>query len=407
MWDVRSITLEDADTFRERVSTGFGRDAKDDDASRERFDATFDYDRTLAAFDGDEMVGTISALSLELTVPGGQVVPMGGTTVITVRPTHRRQGVLRALMDHHLEDVIAHQEPLAGLWASESSIYTRFGYGIATWNHDASFDGVRLVFGADTSEDDGTIRLLETAEAPSSVPPIFEAHRSRRSGTISRSDDWWTHRVFADLEEWRSGSSALRYALYERGGTALGYAVYRQKPDWNDGLPGGKVEVVEVITNDGMAHTRLWEFLSRIDLFPLVEYWNLPVDDPLTAKVANPRHVERKLTDCLWVRLMDVPAALEARTYDTDGVLVLAVVDSSGSAETYRMEVSAGVGSCELSTGPTDITLDLDVLGHLYLGGGDAKAMGDAGRIAGHHGAVATLDRMFRGRRQPWCQEVF
>lgn len=407
MYEIRTITADDAELFRTRVSQGFGDDADADEAAVERFAAIFENDRTLAAFDGDDIIGTGAGFSLGLTVPGGSEVPMGGTTVITVQPTHRRRGVLRSLMERHLDDVTDHGEPLAGLWASESSIYGRFGYGPATFRYAATID-TRAIDprGADAS---GTIRRIEPDKAEQIVRPVYEQARSERAGMLTRSDPWWTHRLIADPESWRGGKSARRYVVYEENGSVTGYAVYRQKGKWDDFLANGEVDVIEIIANTAAAHGALWAFLSNIDLFPNLEWWNLPVDDPLPLKIADSRRIVRKLVDGLWVRVMDVPVALEARTYHSDGVVTFDIEDATRrrASGTYRLEVTDGVGHCEVVTGDADLGLEIDVLGSLYLGGGNALGMAAAGRIEGDPGAIRLLHRLFRTDTAPWCPEVF
>jgi len=406
MWEIRNITADDADLFRSRLSRGFGGDLDKDDDARERFDAIFDYDRTFGVFDGDDIVGTGAAFSLGVTVPGGAVVPMGGTTVISVQPTHRRRGILRDLMSRHLDEVAERHEPLAGLWASESSIYGRFGYGPATFRHKSELDASKVVFRRDDAK--GDVRLLEAEEAVSVVPRLYGAAVSQRAGMLTRSDAWWKYRVLADVESWRGGKSALRHAVYEVGNEAAGYALYRQKSKWEDFVSDGEVDVVEIITSDADAHQGLWSFLSNIDLFPRVSWWNAPVDDPLSLMITDSRRVRRTVSDALWIRLMDVPTALEARNYEHDGVITIEVGDELEDASTvYRLEVSDGSAGCEVIDGSPDVALSLDVLGHLYLGGGDAVSMAAAGRIGGDPGAVAELHRIFRTASAPWCPEVF
>ena len=406
MWEIRNITVDDADLFRSRLSRGFGGDLDKDDDARERFDAIFDYDRTFGVFDGDDIVGTGAAFSLGVTVPGGAVVPMGGTTVISVQPTHRRRGILRDLMSRHLDEVAERHEPLAGLWASESSIYGRFGYGPATFRHKSELDASKVDFRRDDAK--GDVRLLEAEEAVSVVPRLYGAAVSQRAGMLTRSDAWWKYRVLADVESWRGGKSALRHAVYEVGNEAAGYALYRQKSKWEDFVSDGEVDVVEIITSDADAHQGLWSFLTNIDLFPRVSWWNAPVDDPLSLMITDSRRVRRTVSDALWIRLMDVPTALEARNYEHDGVITFEVGDELEDASTvYRLEVTDGLAGCEVIDGSPDVALTLDVLGHLYLGGGDAVSMAAAGRIGGDPGAVAELHRIFRTASAPWCPEVF
>lgn len=407
MYDIRSITSEDSELFRHRLSLGFGMDPAGDEQEKERFGAIFDFDRTLAVFDGDDMIGTGAAISLGITVPGGAEVPMGGTSLVTVQPTHRRRGVLRALMDRHLEDVANHGEPLAGLWASESSIYGRFGYGPATFRQVSTLDTRHARFR--TEPDKGVVRLVETEEAGPLMRSVYERAMPERVGMLARTRNWWQYRLLADPESRRGGMSARRHVVFSEGGEATGYATYRQKQDWGDFVAAGRVEVAELVAATDTAHTGIWHYLTNIDLFPKLEYWNTPIDDPLPAKVTDPRRVARKLVDALWVRLMDLPAALAARRYESDGVITVDVADPTRpeSAGTYRLEVADGEGSCERVTATADLTLDIDVLGHLFLGGGDAMAMAAAGRIEGHPTVVLRLHRMFRTDRAPWCPEIF
>lgn len=408
MWDIRTITPEDADLFRSRLSRGFGRDSDDDDSARERFEATFDYDRTLAAFDGEDIVGTAGAFSLGLTVPGGAEVPMGGTTIITVQPTHRRQGVLRQLMDRHLDDVADRHEPLAGLWASEATIYGRFGYGQATHRYVTKIEGGDLSF-RDPPEASTRVRLAEPDEAKKVLPVLYDSVRTTKSGMLTRSKEWWANRLFADPESWRGGKSAHRYLVCDVDGSPAGYAIYRQDAKWDDFVASGEIDLVEVVTSDPSAHLAMWSFLTSIDLFPKVSWWNMPLDDPLSLVVSDTRKVRRTLSDALWIRLMDAEVALEARSYEHDDVVTFSLSDRTRPENegTYRLEVEGGVASCTRTSDAAELSLDTDVLGHLYLGGGDALGMAAAGRVTGDRGAITRLQRLFRTDAAPWCNEVF
>lgn len=407
MWEIRTIEADDVDLFRSRLSRGFGQDFEDSDAARERFEKVFEYDRTFAAFDNGDIVGTGAAFSLGLTVPGGAKVPMGGTTVIAVQPTHRRRGILRDLMGRHLDEVASRGEPLAGLWASESAIYGRFGYGPATYRYKTKLDAPRLQWNG--KHDTEGVRLVESEEAQPIVRTLWEEVRVTRPGMITRSDGWWEQRVFADVESWRGGKTALRYAIHVEDGKPTGYAMYRQKSSWENFIANGEVEIEELLTTSDRAHEALWRFLTNIDLFPKVDFWTLAVDDPLAGMVGDPRRMERVLSDALWVRLMDVQAALEARTYETDGSVTISVTDGSrpGNSGTYRLDVGEGVGTCKRVDGEGELACDIDVLGHLYLGGGNALMMAAAGRLQGNLEAVRTLHRIFRSDVAPWSPEVF
>lgn len=407
MFEIRTITDADAEMFRTRVSRGFGHDADHDEASVQRFEEIFEYDRTLAVFDGDNLIGTGAGFSLGVTVPGGAELPMAGTTVITVQPTHRRRGVLRMVMERHLEDVAIRGEPLAGLWASESTIYGRFGYGPASFRQVAKLDARAIEMRDETLK--GTLHLLSRDEAEDVMRPVYEAARSSRAGFLTRSDAWWTHRLLADPESWRQGKSKLRRVAFEEDGAVTGYATYRQKAKWDDFVAGGEVDVSEIIATTPDAHTALWSFLTNIDLFPNVEFWNMPLDDPLVWKVTDRRRMTLRTAEGLWIRVMDVPAALAGRRYDNDGVFTFDLHDpaSSRTSGAYRLEVASGVGHCRPIDGQADLAFDADVLGTLYLGGADAMAMYAAGRITGDAGAALTLHRVFRSDQPPWCPEVF
>lgn len=226
---------------------------------------------------------------------------------------------------------------------------------------------------------------------------------------LSRNEAWWASRRFYDAEHVREGRSALRVALAMREDQALGYALFRQKEDWDDWVARGQVGVIEVVAADDLGRRSLWDFLSHIDLFPKVEWWNAPVDHPVVVEASNRRLIRRSIADTLWIRLLDVPRALEARTYETDGRLVLDVVDAylpemHGS---YELTVDGGVAACRAVTSEADLRLNVDDLGALYLGGRSARQQAAAGRIIGATADVTLLDRMFRTTLAPWCPEVF
>ena len=407
MWDVRAISENESDLFRARLSRGFGGDPDADEESRDRFLQLFEIDRTVAAFDDGDLIGTGGAFSFELTVPGGHTAEMAGTTIITVQPTHRRRGVLTAMMDYHLNEASSRGEPLAGLWSSETSIYGRFGYGPATFRHEMEMSTPAVALRS--SDAPGKVRLIEAEEAEPVMREVYGGVRKRTPGMLSRSDVWWRLRRMRDDESVRRGMSARRYAVYEEGGRALGYVTYRQKQEWDD-FPEGEIHVIELMTATSEAHMGLWQFLTNIDLFPKLEWWNAPIDDPLPFHVTDPRRVQRKLTDALWIRLLNIQEALESRSYEGDGALVIGVDDPFRPDNTgiYSLSVQDGEAKCEVVDGvEPEVECGVDVLGHLFLGGGDAYGMAHAGRIRGDDGVVSRLHQIFRTDRAPWCPEVF
>ncbi len=401
---VRPIDESEKQAFRRQLSRGFGFDLhKDDDP--ERLFRTLDVQRTICAFDDEEMIGTCGAYSLDLTVPGA-TLPMGGTTVITVQPTHRRRGVLRAIMQAHLREIQERGEPLAGLWTSESSIYGRFGYGLAAQCYELKLDSKAIQFTDDVPA--GSVKLIELEDAQKLFPDVYERVRPTRPGMFSRSDAWWETETFYDPEHRREGKSAMRFAIHEGGSGVDGYAIYRQKGEWND-FPNGEVHVKEIITSTLAAHRALWQYLANIDLFPDVRYWNAPMDDELHWQVTEPRRVQRSISDTLWLRIIDIPRALAGRRYCGSGKIVFGVQDSFMPANSGRYELDANSddAQCSATSANADIELSVQTLGAVYLGGHRFTELMRAGLIQGDPAVLATADRMFSWDRQPWCPEVF
>lgn len=401
---IRPIASDEVPGFRSVISQAFGGDATE--GGEDRFLQQVDLDRTYVAFDGDDMVATSAAFTFDVTIPGG-TAPMGGLTMVAVRPTHRRQGVLRRLMDAHFADVEARDEPLSGLWASETPIYGRFGYGDAVPRHHLTVDVKRTALGAALATD--RVRLIEEVEARSTLPGLYETYRLGRSGALSRSDDWWSARRFYDGPEYREGASKRRYAVAERDGAPVGYVMYRQKEKWDDGwLPDGEVSVIEII-GDRRATASLWAFLASIDLFPRIDWWNAPVDDPVKWMAENGRAVRVTLADSLWVRLMDVDRCLALRRYRAAGEIVIAVTDPfrPANAGTRRLVIGAdGSGEVTATDEPPSVSLDAGTLAALYLGGRSAFEFAAAGLVTGDDASVRRLDELMRWD-PPWCPEVF
>lgn len=406
-FDIRPLQAQDVLAFRAAISANFGYDLDpEDEASAAHFDAVFASDRMYPAFDGDVIVGTGGDFRLEMTVPGGNQVVTSGLTVITVRPTHTRQGVLTAMMRQHFQQAMDRGEALGALWASEVPIYGRFGYGSSVDMKDVKLDARQA--GRGGNEDGVTVRLVDSAEAERLLPGMFAKAQAKRPAMYTRGADWWTHRLFVDPEKHRGGASALRHAVAESNGEPVGYVTYRQKASW-DLLSEGEIRIRELIPTTDAGYRALWHYVLNIDLFPIVKYWNTPADDPLTSLVHDGRAVETKVSDGLWTRLIDVPAALEQRKYSRDGKLTFGLSDSfcDWNEGTYRMTVSKGVGRCERVATESEVALDVSTLGALYMGGRDAHALARAGRIAGTQKAIDRLNEMFRGLPQPWCAEIF
>ena len=366
---------------------------------------TIDPARLLAAFDGRQIVATFGAFDLKLTVPGS-VAPTAGTTAVTVLPTHRRRGVLRQMMERHLSETHERGELLAALWASESSIYGRFGYGPATDRVMMTLPKPYAVM-AEPMDIQGLMRFVDREEAQGTFPAIYAVACQKRPGMLARSDTWWRHRRLDDPEYIRQGATAHRRVLYERDGEALGYVIYRTRRVPDQGLV---VLVNDLTATEPQAERALWEFIFGIDLVSEIRAWYRPVDDPLLWWMEQPRRMERRIEDALWIRPIDVVGALNRRRYAVAGQVVFRMTDPlcPWNEGTYRLDVeSCGMAECRRVEAPPTCDLTPFTLGAVYLGGHRFSALARAGLIAGKPESLRQLDAMFAWDPLPWCSEVF
>jgi predicted acetyltransferase len=376
----------------------FGMEPGDDVS--QRFARLLPTERMHAVWDGAVVVAGAGSFPLTLSVPGGEL-PCSGTTVVGVSPTHRRRGLLRAMMRAGLDEAHERREPLAALWASEEPIYGRFGYGQAGFAGEVSIQKGHNAF-AVPRERTGTVRTVEADEALTVFPPLWGALARQRPGMPSRSRDWWQLRTLAN----RSGQAKNRLALLELDGAPAGYAIYRHEPKWEDGVSSGRVVVVEAIGVSPSAVAELWRFLLDIDWVEAVSASLVPPDHPLFFLLAEPRRMRYRRGDGLWVRLVDVAAALAGRTYAVEPDLVLAVRDAFCPWNDGRWHL-AGT-TAERTEAAPDLALDVATLGSAYLGG-----LGFAQLLQGGHveeltrGAVEHADSSFRHALHPWCPEIF
>ena len=382
------------------AEVAFGSGAiEDEDWTRER--EALPASRALAAFDAEKPVGLTGAYAFDLTIPGGEL-PCAGVTWVGVVPTHRRRGILRDLMRHQLEDVHASREPIAALWASESSIYGRFGYGQAASAAEARSDRARFALRNPAT---GVVRLVDADEALRLFPPVYERVRDRRSGMLSRDERWWKEHKLADPESWRRGASRKFYAVVEIGGSVEGYTYYRIKDEWEDGFAKGQVRVIEALATSVEAEKALWSFLHGIDLVASVHVYQFDLGSPLPFLVEDPRALNRRVGDGLWLRLVDLDAALRARSYKTADSVVIEVTDElcPWNAGRYRVGNDAG-----RTDDTADLALDVRELASAYLGGHDFHALAHAGLVEERFdGAVERASLLFRTELPPYCPEVF
>jgi predicted acetyltransferase len=366
-----------------------------------RFARVAPMERMLSAWDGDAMVGGTGAMPFRMSVPGGSV-DCCGTTVVGVAPTHRRRGLLRALMRRHLDDAHERGEPIAALWASEESIYGRFGYGRAAYAGEFSLPREHTEFDSPL-ELGGQLRLVEPDEALEAFPPLWNEVARRRPGMILRTREWWEDRTIADPPGRRWGGGPKRLALLERDGTPAGYAIYRHRFGYDQGSSTGKLEVVEGIGVDAAAVASVWRFLLDVDWTAAITASLVPPDDPLFFLLRQPRRTRYRMGDGLWVRVVDVGAALAGRSYAEDGDLVLEVRDATCAWNEGRWSLAG-----ERTDARADLALDVSTLGAVYLGGIRFAALAQGGHVDElTPGAVDRADGIFRHALHPWCPEIF
>ncbi len=368
----------------------------------ERWVRTLPHERMHAAFENGQIVGGAGAFPFELSVPGGSL-PCAGVTAVGTQPTHRRRGALRSLMDAQLRDVHDRGEPIAALWASEETIYGRFGYGLASWAGQLTVQHEWDAF-ADPFEPVGTTRFVTPEEARKLFPSVYDAVRQERPGMTSRSDVWWEERHLR-LEE-DEKDAPRRFVVLEADGEPLAYAVYRTRFSFEGGLPASRLIVREALGATPSATATIWRFLLDVDWMAQVEVSLAPPDHPLFLLVALPRRAGYRMHDALWVRIVDLPAALSGRAYGEGGPLVLEVRDAVCEWNDGRWRLDGGV--CERTEEEPDLALDTSALGSAYLGAVPFNQLREALRVEElRDGAIERADALFAWRPLPWCQEIF
>ncbi len=378
----------------------FGDTPKEEDL--ERLATILPAERVHAAFDDGQIVGGAGAYLFETTVPGGAQVPTAGVMAVGVLPTHRRRGVLTRLMQRQLADAHERGEPIATLYASEGAIYPRFGYGLASvaGNIDLPKEHARLW----DDEPIGQARILdgeeETLEA---LPPIYDRVQAETVGMFTRTDDWWkVRRLYQSAR--RSGGEQTRVAI-ELDGELEAYALYRLNFAARNMISETTLEIGEALGTSPLALAAVWRYLLGIDWVARIEAFWVPLDHPLFLWLREPRRLSFRALEALWVRLVDVGAALAARSLE-DGSVVLDVRDEFCPWNQARWSVRNG--AVDRTTAEADIVLGAAELGSVYLGGFTFDQLLRAGKLEElKPGGAARADELFRTPRQPWCPELF
>jgi predicted acetyltransferase len=380
----------------------FGSDATLENA--ERFAQWAELERMVAARIDGAVVGGAGSMTFDVSVPGGATVPTAGVTVVGVLPSHRRRGVLNAMMQSLLDDARRRGDAIAALWASEGTIYGRYGYGLAARIGELTLARERTAF-AEPFASRGEFRLIDADEAADVFPPLYEQLRAQRPGLISRTDTWWRTRRLADDPARRQGGP-LTYALLTLDGATAGYALYRVAQDWRAGASKGTVRIVEAIAAAPEAARELWRWLLDFDWTSQFVAGMLPLDHPLFQLLAEPRRMAFTVNEAISVRLVDVQTALASRAYSGDGEVVLDVSDETAPWNSGRYRV--GAGGVDRTEADADIWLGVAALGSVYLGGFGFADLARGLRLEElRPGAVDRADALFRTTAEPWCAEIF
>ncbi len=406
--DVRVLRQDDWDKWYDTLIRGFGG-VPESAEERQLWNSLTEFDRSIGVWDGDECVGTAGAFSFRLTVPGGASLPVAGVTMVSVAATHRRRGLLTAMMRRQLDDVRAWGEPLAVLTASEPAIYGRFGYGNATVSLTAEIDTTRVRLSVPDGTDDVRVRYAVPADVLDVCEAVYARLVPARPGMLARRPGWERLGVL-DPEGERDGASPLQCVLAERDGETAGYARYRVKPAWEPSGPHGTVIVEDLAALDPAADAALWRFLFGIDLTSKVNVRGRPVDDAWQYLVSDQRRCRPSLRDSLYVRPVEVGAALEARTYQAPVDVVFEVEDAfcPWNSGRWRLSGDAKGASCERTADAADVALSVRVWGAAYLGGVSLASRGAAGRVREvRRGALAETSLAFGAGVPPWLPHGF
>lgn len=408
--ELRSLHAGEWDIWYDGILRAFGEAGHD----RELFRELTEIDRSVAVWDRGEVVGSSSLISFRMTVPGGAAVPAAGLSMVHVAATHRRRGLLRALMRRQLDETrAAGNEPLSVLTASEPRIYGRFGYGMATRKLAAEIDTGRITLQVPPASDG--IRLRQAAD-PGSVLDACEAVYARRvperPGMLERAPGW-ERLPLLDPPEDRHGDTPLRCVLAEDGdGEVRGYARYEVKGEWDErDVPRGSVLLRDLEALDTASYGALWRHLFSIDLMPVLRVRNRPVDDAWLHMTGDDVRLCRpRWRDSLFLRPVEVGAALAARTYSSPVDVVLDVTDEfcPWNAGRWRLTGDRTGAACERTGDAAELALSVRELGAAYLGGTTLRALAEAGRVREPRaGALSAASGAFASDPAPWLPHGF
>lgn len=408
---LRACTNDDWPAFEHAMLTAFGNAMSE--AGREQWLKIIDPDLLLAAVEREAgretIVGTAGWVPFDMTVPGGEI-PVAAVTMVTVRPTHRRRGILRRMMQRQFDDAQAAGVAVAKLWASESLIYQRFGYGLAFPKGRIEIEPRRAQFLRDPGPV-GQVGLIDEAEALEVIPGIYERARREIPASLKRSTLWWEQRKLSDPPAHRGSGGPMFRVVLTLDGKAEGYALYRVFASYDaNALPIHALEVHEALGTSPTATREIWRYLFGVDLIATVRTHRLCADHPLTLMLADPRRLRLTVNDGTWVRLVEIGAALAARRYPHAGALTFELLDEMcpWNEGVWTLEAGPDGAALKHSTATPELRLSAADLGAMYLGTVPCTRLVRAGRVDELAvGAASRADGLFRADAPPWCLDDF
>ena len=405
--EIRNAQPDEFADYIDALSTGF-LDRPDVAKIADAVTALWEPDRTWAAFEDGRVCGTFRSWATEITVPGGERLPAAAVAAVTVKPTHRRRGILTSLAAAEHAAIRERGEAFGLLYASEYPIYGRFGYGpgcrVANW----TLDTLRTGFLGDPVS--GMELITPDEVAAGILKDIFETLRPRQAGEIRRRDFRWLDDVGLRDPGWRPPWKGFLAVHRGPSGEPDGYARYRSEEKWVNRLPSSNLVVDELHALNHQAATALWRFLAEVDLVTTVTANGRSPSDSLPWLLSNARAASvNEVGDGMWVRLFDVPRALAARTYEREDELVLEVVDAeAGSPVRVVLDATPDGATCTPTDRSPDLTVPVAALGAGYLGGTRLRDVTLSTGVDEHTpGALARADALLRTADEPWCSTFF
>jgi predicted acetyltransferase len=395
--EIRRPSPDQLPAFSRAISIGFGGAGTFLDEQLAHFTNIVEATYPFAAFDGDQIVGSLAYIDYE-TVNSKARISTAGITMVTVSPTHRRRGILSKMMPAAMAEAVERGHAMASLYASEPAIYGRFGYGVALFRERYKISRNRTAL-AITSKPAGEMRYKSAKDGISDAREVFEKVASTRPGWIIRSSNEWKW-LGIDPEWDRNDDSELHTGIYYVNDSPEGYVNYRRTGDGRDNM-----RIIELVGVDRDAELALWNYCFGIDLVGEIQVGNRPVDDALPWMLQDTRALERIPQDCIWSRILDVPTVLESRAYSATGDLSIKVIDESGgyAAGTYLLSGSGDGATCVPTDKSPELTMNVAILGSITFGGTRPSVLGRSGLIDENAvGSLSKADAMFVTQKAPW-----